>query len=101
MWFCFNDGFVSAVENRNNQHELVVRARRKDILTSLFPDKMVIVGGSSDYNYRVFVSKEEFSKIVTERIQNIHYSNFKNSVEDDELHGLYEKFWMLHFRYQR
>lgn len=101
MWFCFNDGFISAVQHRDNPEKLVVRARRKEILENLFPGRRIVIGGSRDYNYRVFISKDEFGSIVTERIQNIDYANFKNSVEDDELHSLYEKFWGLHFRYQR
>jgi hypothetical protein len=30
----------------------------------------------------------------------IDYTNFKNSVQDDQLHDLYSDFWTLHYRYQ-
>ena len=101
MWFCFNDGFISAVQHRDEPDMLVVRARRRDILGNLFPEHKVIVGGSTDYNYRVFIGKEDFSAVVAKRIQAIDYSNFKNSVEDDDLHALYADFWQLHYAYQR
>jgi biotin synthase-like enzyme len=100
MWFCFNDGFCSAVQDRNNPNGLVVRARRRKDIRNIFPDKEIIVGGSTDYNYRVFCTKEEFAKLVANSIMNIKYDNFKNSVRDYELHELYADFWHLHFKYQ-
>ena len=100
MWHCFNDGFVSAVQDRNKLDSLVIRSRKKKILQNLFPNAEIIVGGSTDYNYRVFCSKKEWSKIVADRIMNIGYDNFKNSVSDDDLHNLYAKFWSLHYAYQ-
>ena len=101
MWICFNDGFVSAVQHRDEPSTLMVRARRRDILHALFPDVEVIEGGSTDYQYRVVVSKDAFARVLIDRVAEISYSNFKNSVDDDELHALYERFWRLHFDYQR
>ena len=106
MWICFNDGFVSAVQDRGDARRLVVRARRKEHLEVLFPAsegfKIITAAPfTSDYKYRVFVSKVDFARIVTERIMNISYDNFKNSVKDDRLHDLYGDFWELHNQYQR
>ena len=101
MWICFNDGFISAVEHRDSADLLMVRARRRDVLDTLFPDSEVVVGGSTDYQYRVVISKAAFSEVVSRRISEISYPNFKDSVDDQELHELYEKFWSLHRRYQR
>jgi hypothetical protein len=101
MWICFNDGFVSAVEHRDQPGMLMVRARRKEILGSLFPDVQVIEGGSSDYHYRVVVPNWLFAQVVGERISDISYPNFKDSVEDGELYSLYHQFWQLHVAYQK
>ena len=101
MWICFNDGFVSAVEHRDSSDLMMIRARRRDVLQSLFPNEHVIEGGSTDYQYRVVVSKAVFGDVVSKRISEISYPNFKDSVEDHGLHELYEKFWSLHRRYQR
>ena len=101
MWICFNDGFVSAVEHRDSSDLLMIRARRRDILQNLFPNEHLIEGGSTDYQYRVVGSKAVFGDVVSKRISEISYPNFKDSVEDHELHELYEKFWSLHRRYQR
>lgn len=101
MWICFNDGFVSAVEHRDSSDLLMIRARRRDILQNLFPNEHLIEGGSTDYQYRVVVSKAVFGDVVSKHISEVSYPNFKDSVEDHELHELYEKFWSLHRRYQR
>jgi hypothetical protein len=101
MWVCFNDGFVSAVEHRQDPSMLMVRARREEILQSLFPGVEIVLGGSTDYQYRVVVTKEAFAAVLSDRVSEISYSNFKNSVEDEELHDLYRQFWELHFAYQR
>ena len=100
MWFCFNDGFVSVVEDTRGISELVVRARRKEILEKIFPEKEIVELTVSDYKYRAYCTKDEWSKIVVDRIQNIDYSNFKNSVKDNELHQMYNNFWFIHYNYQ-
>lgn len=101
MWVCFNNAFVSAVENRNDKSQLVVRARRREHLEELFPDENIIEAGSTDYNWRVFVPKEKFAELVKQHILDINYDNFKNSVADHDLHMLYARFWNLHYQFQK
>lgn len=101
MWICFNDGFVSAVQDREVADGLVVRARRPEILANLFPTTAIIITESSDYRYRIYVSKAGFAERVARRLDEISYPNFKNSVKDEELHELYCEFWHLHHEYQR
>lgn len=97
MWICANDGFVSAVQHRNDPDMLMVRARDEQHLFNLFPgreDQVYSVDGS-DYGYRIEVSKEYFAEIISERIEDIDYSNFKNSVIDKKLHSFYERVWYV------
>lgn len=102
MWICLNDGFVSAVQHNDDCDLLVVRARNRNHLVSIFgADASISESSTSDYRYRVIESKREFAKIVSERIMQIDYGNFKNSVADDDLHDLYADFWTLHWRYQQ
>lgn len=100
MWICFNDGFVSAVQDPLIEDGLMVRARKGEHLKVLFPDETVFVGEGTDYKYRVYVSKKAFAQVVADRAANIDYTNFKDSVEDDQLHALYERFWLSHLMYQ-
>lgn len=101
MWICFNDGFVSVVKDKLNIDELVVRSRRKEILEQLFPDNKITTLTVSDYKYRTYCSKENWSKIMVDRIQDIEYTNFKDSTTDKDLHNLYADMWMTHYQYQR
>jgi len=101
MWICFNDGFVSVVKDKLNIDDLVIRSRRKEILETLFPDREITTLTVSDYKYRTYCSKEEWSKILVDRVSDIEYTNFKDSTTDHDLHDLYGDMWMLHYQYQR
>jgi len=101
MWFFFSDGFVSVVANMERKGELLVRSRRPEILSNLFPWREILTTTHSDYRYRCSVLKEEWAAIVADRIARIDYSNFKNSIQDQEYHELCERCWGLHWRYQK
>ena len=101
MWLCMNNGFISIVQDRNCADRLVVRSRRREILEMTFPTRAITVGGGTDYKYRVFVSKLEVAITLLDRILEIDYGNFKASVTEPELYGIYAKFWKLHSAYQR
>lgn len=102
MWVCFNNGFVSAVENRDDKTMLIARARKRQHLIDIFPDKEkeIFSKENSDYEFRLNISKDEYAEVVAAAIRNIDYDNFKNSVTDKGLHDLYGRFWRLHFDYQ-
>jgi len=100
MWICFNDAFVSAVQDYNDPNRLCIRSRKREHLQRLFPHAEIIEVPNSDYACRIFVSKTEFAEVVTRRVEKIDYPNFKNSVRDRGLHDLYASFWHLHYRYQ-
>jgi hypothetical protein len=98
MWICFNDGFVSAVEDWNDKSMLRVRGRKREHLE--FLNKPIAENEGTDYKFRCMVPKAEFAELVKQRILNINYGNFKNSVGDPKLHDLYADFWELHYIYQ-
>ncbi|MES0171897.1 hypothetical protein [Mesorhizobium sp. M0006] len=100
MWICFKEGFVSAVQDRDSPHDLVVRARNLRHLEALFPNHEIVMSPDADYACRIYVSKAEFSGLVARKSAAIDYPNFKASVVDRRLHQLYAEFWRLHLRYQ-
>lgn len=102
MWICLNDGFISAVENTRDLtgNQLVIRARKREHLENIFPKSDVVETLDTDYRFRVFMTKEDFSKVLASRALNINYDNFKNSVKDEKLHDMYEGFWWIGLRYQ-
>lgn len=100
MWFFFNDGFVSVVENIDNASELLVRARRPEILQVLLPGREITKDLLADYRYRTLATKVEFAELVALRTMNIDYSNFKNSISNPDLYELCCDCWILHQLYQ-
>ena len=102
MWLCFNDGFLSAVADKNDPTRLKVRARRKKDLLNVFGQNVEIIkDAGSDYRWRTFVDRKAFAALVAARVEKINYPNFKNSVGDHDLHDLYLDFWTKHNRYQQ
>ena len=100
MWICFNDGFLSAVADKNDPARLMVRARRKKDLLNVFGDVEIIETAVADYRWRTFIERKAFAALVAARVENIKYTNFKNSVADPDLHDLYMDLWTRHHRYQ-
>jgi hypothetical protein len=101
MWICFNDGFISAVQSKDDPEVLVIRSRRlRDLENVVGTNRNIEVNAGTDYKYRTEISKTDWSDIVTKRIMNTDYTNFKSSVKNGPLHKLYVKMWNLHYMYQ-
>lgn len=79
----------------------VIRARNPEHLRRLFPNHDVIITPRADYIARVFIQREEFNRVRTERVAEIRYDNFKESVGNERLHELYENMWCVHHAYQQ
>ena len=80
MWVFTQDGFVSAVESDREPGTLVVRARDKEslkMLAEVTNSELVELPGR-DYEYRIFVTKQQFTDWVAAQIESIDYSNYKN-----------------------
>lgn len=101
MWICLNNGFVSIVEYRSNPYYVIVRARDEDSIKNIFGSMVYTEETPSrDYRYRAILSKEYVSKIIAEKVLDINYPNFKNSVEDNDLHAAYSSMWFTMYKYQ-
>lgn len=102
MWIAMNDSFVSVVKNQQDKGNktLMVRARVKEDLENLCPGKKIIVTPTSDYRFRVVITREEFADIMANRVENINYNNFKNSVKEDWRHNAYLKIWTTMYNVQ-
>lgn len=101
MWICLNDAFVSVVAVPKEPDQLMVRARRKVHLKTLFPRaKLITTPEPADYRYRVIVTREEVGKLLATRVYELDYTNFKDSVPDDDLHDMYLDMWFVHKKFQ-
>lgn len=54
-----------------------------------------------DYAYRAFVPTDIVTLAMTAAIQNIKYTNFKNSVPDQKRHDAYLSVWRTMAQWQR
>ena len=100
MWVCTNQSFVSIVADKDHPDMLLVRARKREHLKTLFPKAKITMTTGTDYRYRTWASRGAVASLIATQIANIDYSNFKGSVGDFELHNLYLRFWFLHREYQ-
>jgi hypothetical protein len=82
MWIFTQDGFISAVDNGHVPGKLAVRARDKKSLEFLaeITGQEISQRKNTDYPYRVFVTKDEFTSFLASHVDAMDYSNFKNRV---------------------
>lgn len=93
MWICLNDAFLSIVDKDCKADELLVRARRPGDLDKTFPGCIVAETPDNDYAYRTVVKRSAISAMLSNKINNLHYDNFKSSVKDQLLKERYSKIW--------
>jgi hypothetical protein len=100
MWICLNNAFVSVIKDTKVPENLLVRARAKKHLEALFPRLQITETPKRDYRWRVSVPAATMAALIAEKISDITYDNFKNSVQEKKLHDLYAGFWCDHRGYQ-
>lgn len=120
MWLFLADGFLSAVEDKNDPTKLSVRSRDRVSLELLLdqielagaaegPDGRAVEalddddireGEGTDYRYRVTMTKETFAVVVQHYILNhLTYRNFKDHVVEtrgDAFHDVLLDIWFEH-----
>jgi hypothetical protein len=82
MWLFTDTGFVSAVVAKEDRSKISVRARDKKSLESfvkMFKVKIVELQ-ARDYEYRVYLTKEQLTQWTATRIEELNYDNFKTQV---------------------
>jgi len=111
MWLITNQGFTSAVQDRNDPDSLFVRARVKDDLKPLVMhafarksrkawESYVTTSSNSDYAFRTHVTKRQFADFLADQALGIDYTNFKNSVKSKPHHHAYMEIWTVLSRLQ-
>lgn len=107
MWIASPDSFVSIVQVHGDRQHLLVRARLRRHLERFLPisfqDRIEEDrDGVKDYRFRARVSREELKLIMTDHIQDIDYTNFKDEAHrrDEELAEMYTDWWVGHYEMQ-
>jgi hypothetical protein len=104
MWIFLRHGFCSVKDAGNGN--LLARFRTENHAKHVAlacGGKPIRVTGSTDYKYRIEVSRDEFAEAMKQEIAEIDYPNFKDSISSndpdyaDALHSI----WGIHHNLQR
>jgi len=99
MWIATNKGWLSIVKHRNKENTLLVRARNKNHIESIFEDAKVYEDADADYPYRADINDDEVSCIIGDLLMGINYDNFKASVDDYHYHHALVGVWQEMYQY--
>jgi hypothetical protein len=69
MWLCLERGFFSVIQYNNNI--FVIRARKAEHLQEYFPNSYIFTSEQSDYRYRIFCDKKDFSQWLSNYVINL------------------------------
>jgi hypothetical protein len=100
MWILMNDAMLSIVRHTAEPEMMLVRARLAGDIERVFPQAQVVVGGGSDYRFRAALPEQEVADAISQRLLDVDYSNFKNSVRDRKRHDAYFDVWGVMHRMQ-
>lgn len=82
MWVFTDSGFISAVRPSGDHDNVLVRARDAESLDALakMAGQVIEHSPERDYPYRITASNEVFAKFLTDNVDFMDYTNFKNQV---------------------
>ncbi len=100
MWLFLQNSFISIVQKPDDKDTLTVRARVKGDIARAFPGTKEKLGGGTDYAYRAKVPREVVAKTISDQIMALDYSNFKDSIADNEHHTFCAKVWGVAYSHQ-
>lgn len=96
MWIILPQGFLSIVHKAPCQpDELLVRARVKQHLTTLFPAAAIVESDGTDYRYRAIVKRDEVAVFLAQQAYTIDYRNFKDQVREHRFHDALMGVWSV------
>lgn len=108
MWLFCEDGFYSIVQDRRDPHVLIVRARDRRDLETLYRRARaaapasefgpIVETADTDYRYRFAAPRELVARLAMRTVERIDYPNFKDriaAVQGSERASLYAQVWAL------
>jgi len=93
MWLFTTDGFFSVVSKGCCPDQLMVRARVRADLKRAFPGAKIITSQSTDYRFRVVVTRKAVTALLARTVEKLAYANFKDTVRDGNRHNAYIRVW--------
>lgn len=102
MWLMLSNSFLSIVDKVEppDPSQLLVRARVAGDIERVFPDAVVTHTPRADYAYRATLPRAAIAVALADAIGRITYSNFKDSVADQQRHDAYLECWNAMYELQ-
>lgn len=104
MWIFLSDAFLSVVADKDDPRgpRLLVRARREGDIERVFPDADVAITPAADYRFRAWLPRQQVIEVLQQQLQNLSYSNFKNSIPDRDYdyHNAAMDVWNVMYSFQ-
>jgi len=98
MWVFLSEGFLSIVNHDDYDGVLLVRARDPDHITDVFESARLYEDHSADYPFRADIPAAEVARVLSHRVENIDYRNFKNSITNGHFAETAGKVWTVLWR---
>jgi hypothetical protein len=84
MWVFLRDSHLSIVQHDSESRLLRVEARVRGDIERVFPEADVAENDIADYRFCAAIARERVAQAVALRIQQLTYSDFVQSVPDEE-----------------
>jgi hypothetical protein len=84
MWVFTKHGFVSIIASENNPTSLMVQSRFPGHIEALFPNAHVTEAPYGIYRFRAAVQKHIVAQTLSDIVEHIDYSAFKNVIPDKQ-----------------
>src|ERR1700739_4814801 len=98
MWMFLSDGFLSIVaptpgSSAEQEDKLIVRARCAGDIRRAFPEAEEEHLRDRDRAFRAAIAREAVAEAMRQSVSPIRYTNFKDSVAEEDRHDAYVEVW--------
>ena len=106
MWIAHSAGggsWISIVAHRYKPDYLMVRARTRDHILSMWPGaEIYTLDVPHDYQFRADILRADVANVIGQCTEAIDYDDYKSSVSDSDMYrALVSIWWVLVKRYGR
>ena len=102
MWLFTSKSFLSVVSDKENPtgDRLLVRSRIVGDIDEVFPSADVIETPNADYRFRAWLPRSRVAVALSQYVEELDYTNFKNSVEDQNRIRPLMRVWRTMYEHQ-
>jgi hypothetical protein len=93
MYVFLPDAFISVEEHPEESRLVCVRARIRGDIDRLFPEADIAETIDRDYRFAASLPKERVAQVVSLRVAKMNYSNFFDSIQDEDRRQAYIQVW--------